>query len=541
MSSNNYELVFFDKSDEEIHKTIYSGEYTDREFIEAALDEQRYRNAIKSMNNFNSFLDPEIVKLLKRENIFPVAVNRKIWEEAIRRKLIERTSYDEERYRNSTRRDGINPNSTNPHHGNYHKITETPNRNTVRNEDGRNIPLQRFNDNNDQGYKETPYRNSVRNDSVNTSNNLYNDQGYHDPYRNPTPKTVPGRINSINHTHIGDQGISLNRSLLIKICGLMALAGFLFLPVAGGGGISVIGYDLMGMNEISDTVILFAGIAMICALIIIFVPDKAATFFCSLGGIASLLIAFLIITNETNSADKFGISGSIDLDLGSYVSMLGFIISGILSVVRNNFESESYQTAPLRNVYSRDKKELSDRNSNVRTDLRNILPPAYNRNNDPVKNLSYRNTYNYKEPVKRNVNSKSNEIEVIRIPKYLFFLAGLFLIFSLIMIFKPTIITHFLNQTESRISAGISANREVYYGHWINKEINQELIITPKGTSNYSVTLRYPSESPGEMDTVAWDKFTYENGSISLGGVDISYSNGKITYKGEVYEKVQDQ
>ena len=540
MNSKNYELIFLDKSDQEIHKIIYSGEYPDRGFIEAALNEQKYRNAIKSMNNFNSFLDPEIMKLLKRENIFPVAVNRKIWEEAIRRKLIERISYDEDRFRNSTRRDDIKSNSTNPPNGNYHKIREVPNTNTVRNDDGRNIPPQRFNSYNDQGYEETPYRNSVRNDSINTSNNSYHGQGYHEPYRNSAPKTEPRRTNSINYTPIGDQGISLNRSLIIKICGLMALVGFLFMPVAGGGGVTVIGYDLMGMNEISDTVILFAGIAMICAFIIIFVKDKVATFFCSLGGIASLIIAFLIITNETKSANKFGISSSIDLDLGSYISMLGFIISGILSLKRSNIEHERYLTAPQRNVSYRDNRDLSDRNSNAHTDLRNISLPAYNRNNDPVNNVSYRKTHNYNEPVKRNINHKSNEIEVIRIPKFVFILAGLFLLFSLIMIFQPTIITHFLNQTESRISAGISANREVYYGHWINKEINQELTITSKGTSNYSVTLRSPSESPGEMDTVTWDKFTYENGSIALGGLVISYSNGKITYKGEEYEKVED-
>ena len=122
---------------------------------------------------------------------------------------------------------------------------------------------------------------------------------------------------------------------IIKLGGMLAIVCFLFMPVAGCGSVTISGIDLIQMKDISVSVKLFAILAMICAICIIFLQDKTLAFFSAIGGFASLIIAFLIIKGKMSSGSDFGASNAIEFKSGSYLSLLGFGISAIVSKVEN--------------------------------------------------------------------------------------------------------------------------------------------------------------------------------------------------------------
>ncbi|MEI7660575.1 MAG: hypothetical protein WCK34_00175 [Bacteroidota bacterium] len=118
---------------------------------------------------------------------------------------------------------------------------------------------------------------------------------------------------------------------IIKLAGLMALVCFLFFPVIGCGTLTISGFDVIRQDSIGTGVKMFVIIAMLCAIAVIFVPNKVLVFFASAGGIVSLAIAYLIAKGKMSSGDEFGISNAIELKSGSYLSMLGFIFSAVAS------------------------------------------------------------------------------------------------------------------------------------------------------------------------------------------------------------------
>ena len=118
---------------------------------------------------------------------------------------------------------------------------------------------------------------------------------------------------------------------IIKLGGIIAILSFLFLPVAGCGGMNISGSELMKSNDIDVPVKLFIVLSMICAIVIIFHKDKTITFFSAIGGFATLVIAYLIAKSKMHSGNDFGMSNGIELKSGSYLSMLGFIVSAIVS------------------------------------------------------------------------------------------------------------------------------------------------------------------------------------------------------------------
>lgn len=126
---------------------------------------------------------------------------------------------------------------------------------------------------------------------------------------------------------------------IIKLGGMLAIVCFLFLPVAGCGSMTITGIDLVKMKDIDASVKLFAVLAMLCAIAIIILPDKTLAFFSAIGGLISLLIAFLIMKGKMSSGNDFGMSNAIELKSGSYLSMLGFIISAAVSKVKNEIIS----------------------------------------------------------------------------------------------------------------------------------------------------------------------------------------------------------
>jgi len=145
MNGKYFDHTFFDKTDSEIHEIIYSGLYTDQSFITAALEEQRYRKAIKSLNSFAGFLDAEIMKLLKREDIFPSDVNRKIREEAVKRKLVAPRLYVEDLHKQTYRKEEIKRDIAPRYRSlNYNEIKDTPGKGPERRDEIKNTPPPAF-------------------------------------------------------------------------------------------------------------------------------------------------------------------------------------------------------------------------------------------------------------------------------------------------------------------------------------------------------------------------------------------------------------
>jgi hypothetical protein len=141
MNDKDFDHTFFDKTDSELHDMIYSGLYTDQGFINAAIEELRYRRAIKSLNSFTVFLNDEIMKLLKREDIFPSDVNRRIRDEAVKRKLVAPRLYATDLHKHPVRNEEPYRNST-PHHRSliYNEIKDVPGKGPARSYENKYTP-----------------------------------------------------------------------------------------------------------------------------------------------------------------------------------------------------------------------------------------------------------------------------------------------------------------------------------------------------------------------------------------------------------------
>jgi hypothetical protein len=164
MNDKYFDHTFFDKTDSELHDMIYSGLYTDQGFINAAIEEQRYRRAINSLNSFTVFLDDEIMKLLKREDIFSSDVNRKIRDEAVKRKLVAPRLYAEDLHKQAVRKSEPER-KTSPQHRSliYNEIKDTPGNGPVRSEENSHPPPPAYVPPVDHHRKVDHYPNPVRN------------------------------------------------------------------------------------------------------------------------------------------------------------------------------------------------------------------------------------------------------------------------------------------------------------------------------------------------------------------------------------------
>jgi len=166
MNDKYFDHTFFDKTDSELHDMIYSGRYTDQGFINAAIEELRYRRAIKSLNSFTVFLDDEIMKLLKREDVFPSDVNRKIRDEAVKRKLVAPRLYAEDLHKQPFRKEDPNRDKI-IHYRSlvYNEIKDPPNKGPVRSDENKHTPPPAYVPPADQHRKANPYPNPVRNNA----------------------------------------------------------------------------------------------------------------------------------------------------------------------------------------------------------------------------------------------------------------------------------------------------------------------------------------------------------------------------------------
>jgi hypothetical protein len=147
---------------------------------------------------------------------------------------------------------------------------------------------------------------------------------------NPSGKMAPLTKNS----HYENQTNNVVKNAhLIKLGGIIALISFLFMPVAGCGGMNITGTDLFSMNGVEDSVKIFAGLAMLCALAMIFIPNTILTLASSIVGIISLVLTFMIVKGKMHSGNDFGMSNGVELKSGSYLSILSFIFSAIVSAL----------------------------------------------------------------------------------------------------------------------------------------------------------------------------------------------------------------
>jgi hypothetical protein len=118
---------------------------------------------------------------------------------------------------------------------------------------------------------------------------------------------------------------------IIKILGMVTIVSFFFFPVAGCGGMTASGLDLIKMKDLDNSVKLFAILGMVCAVGLIFLQDKLQLFYSAIAGIVMLLIAYLIAKSKMNS----DIGNAIEMKSGAYFSMFGLIGSAIVSKVNN--------------------------------------------------------------------------------------------------------------------------------------------------------------------------------------------------------------
>lgn len=130
----------------------------------------------------------------------------------------------------------------------------------------------------------------------------------------------------------------MNNNQIIKLSGALAFVSFMFFPIAGCGNFNFSGMDLITGDDVNFFIrILCIGVPA-CALTIILIKEKLKIFYGALAGIILLFIIYFSFQSELKSKlknDEFGISNafqqSIKLKSGSYLCMIGFIISAFVS------------------------------------------------------------------------------------------------------------------------------------------------------------------------------------------------------------------
>jgi fucose 4-O-acetylase-like acetyltransferase len=142
---------------------------------------------------------------------------------------------------------------------------------------------------------------------------------------------------------------------LIKLAGLLVIVSFLFLPVAGCSSLTINGIDLIKMNDLNPAYKLLIGLAMICALVLIFSQDKQLSFISSIGGVIALFLAYILAKKDIDMHKSFNILNVLELRIGSYLSFFGFIFSLVLSLLKNElFSNETPKLVYLKPIEEKD-------------------------------------------------------------------------------------------------------------------------------------------------------------------------------------------
>ncbi len=120
----------------------------------------------------------------------------------------------------------------------------------------------------------------------------------------------------------------MNSKLISKYLAAIAIFSLLFFPVAGCGGggssdsfigssdSSFTGVQILKKNGIQMVIKLFFIVSILCGVVIFFFKRQIEHIVSAIGGIVSLVIAYVI------ACDKFR---GIDLKVGSYLGLLCYI------------------------------------------------------------------------------------------------------------------------------------------------------------------------------------------------------------------------
>ena len=129
---------------------------------------------------------------------------------------------------------------------------------------------------------------------------------------------------NLNINNSKNQNSPNNYLIFAKIGAALAIICILFLPVVGCGDQNLNGIELIKEKNIWSEVKFFIIASITCGIIIFFLKKHIMVAITAIGGIFSLIIAYLI------AHDK---SGSIDLKIGSYFAFLFYSITAIISFI----------------------------------------------------------------------------------------------------------------------------------------------------------------------------------------------------------------
>lgn len=131
----------------------------------------------------------------------------------------------------------------------------------------------------------------------------------------------------------------LQKGLLSKIGGIVALISILFLPVGGCGKLGLTGIEILSATdkeiEIPSEIKLMIVFSLISAFLAIFMTEVLILFICGSCGIAGILIAYQI------SRSKVPV---VELKIGAFLAIIGFalvLVEGFLLSKRQDRVSEN--------------------------------------------------------------------------------------------------------------------------------------------------------------------------------------------------------
>lgn len=131
----------------------------------------------------------------------------------------------------------------------------------------------------------------------------------------------------------------MKNSYIMKLGGLITLVCYLLLPATGKDASHMLnGIDLLSMKDTGIPFKFITGFALLCAITIIFLPNRVVVFFTAIVGFISLLIAFFLISNKLfifSSPGEISTTYTIINGIGFkhliHLSIFGFVISAIFS------------------------------------------------------------------------------------------------------------------------------------------------------------------------------------------------------------------
>ena len=117
---------------------------------------------------------------------------------------------------------------------------------------------------------------------------------------------------------------------LPKVSAALAVFCILFAPIVGCEGQNFNGVEIIQHKNIMPEVKLFIILSIACGVTIFFLRERTQIAICAIGGIITLLIAYLIAHNKNDA---------IDLRVGSYFAIIAYSITSVTSFLDISFNN----------------------------------------------------------------------------------------------------------------------------------------------------------------------------------------------------------